>query len=65
MVATLAVGEPVESVSLFVSTTVDPFTSYRAAIDAALTLILFEDGSAVCGGCSVSRQWPIHFRFNN
>ena len=44
MVATLAVGEPVESVSLLVSTTEDPLTSYRAAIDAAMALNLFEDG---------------------
>ncbi|TWU24605.1 choice-of-anchor Q domain-containing protein [Bythopirellula polymerisocia] len=43
MVATLAVGEPVESVSLLASTTEDPLTSYQAAIDAAMALNLFEE----------------------
>jgi excisionase family DNA binding protein len=38
LVATLAIHVPDEPESLLVSTTEDPFTSYRAAIDAALAL---------------------------
>ena len=44
LVATLAVGETVESESLLVSTLEDPLASYLATLDAAMALNLFEDG---------------------
>jgi hypothetical protein len=68
LVARLAIHDPDEPESLLESATEDPFTSYWAAIDAALELSLFrdaEDGSeaAPLSAISVEQEANLYLAF--